>query len=89
MCDMALISGMDDDINLLVDNIKTNIESLIDASKAGDLEVNTENTWCMFMSLYQNADKKYNMKTANVHFQNMAKFQCLGVTVTNKNLINV
>lgn len=44
MWDMALISGMDDDVNLLVDNIKKNTGSLIDASKEGDLEANTENT---------------------------------------------
>jgi hypothetical protein len=44
MWDMALISRMDDDVNLLVDNVKKNTESLIDASKEGGLQVNTENT---------------------------------------------
>jgi hypothetical protein len=42
--DLAIISGMDGDGNLLGDNIKKNTESLIDASKEDGLEVNTENT---------------------------------------------
>jgi hypothetical protein len=39
------------------------------------------------MSCHQNAEKKYNTKTVNRSFQNVAKFQCLGMAVTNQNLI--
>jgi hypothetical protein len=42
-----------DNVNLLEDNINTikkNSEVLIDATKEGRLEVNTQKTKCMFMS---------------------------------------
>jgi hypothetical protein len=39
------------------------------------------------MSLHQNPGQKHNIKTANISFENMAKFKYLGMTVTNQNLI--
>jgi hypothetical protein len=47
-----------DDVNLLGDNmgiIKKNTETLIDASKEVDLEVNTEKTTYMLLSRHQDA----------------------------------
>jgi hypothetical protein len=38
------------------------------------------------MSLYQNAGQNHNIKIANRSFENMAKFQYLGMTI-NQNLI--
>jgi hypothetical protein len=49
-----------DDMNLLGDDIDTlnkNTESLIDTSKKVSLEVNTEKTKYMLLSLHQNAGR--------------------------------
>jgi ribosomal protein S2 len=79
-----------DDVNLLGDNVHTvkkNTETLIDASKEVSLEVNTEKTKYMFMSLHQNAGQNHDIKTANRCFENVSQFRYLGTTVTNQNLI--
>jgi hypothetical protein len=59
-----------DDVNLLDDNnidtIKKNTGTLIDASKKVGLEVNTEKTKYIFLSLHQNAEQSHNIKIANM-----------------------
>jgi hypothetical protein len=42
----------------------------------------------MFTSYQQDAVQIHNRKTANKSFQNVAKFEYLGGTLTNQNLIN-
>jgi hypothetical protein len=54
-------------------------KALIDSSKEVDLYVNTEATKYML--------KDHNIKSANIFFENVAKFRYLGMTVTNHNLI--
>jgi hypothetical protein len=57
-----------DDVNLMGDNIvtiKKNTESLIDASKDVDLEVNAEKTKYMLLSRHQNAGQNRDINIAN------------------------
>jgi hypothetical protein len=80
-----------DDVNILEDNIdgiKKNTETIIDASKEVDLEVNAEKTKYMLLSRLQNAGQNDDIKTDNRFFENAAKFRYLGTTVTNQNLIH-
>jgi hypothetical protein len=74
-----------DDVNLLGDNIGTiykNTETFIDANKVG-LEVNAEKTEYMLLSRHQNTRKNHGIKIANRCLENVAQFNCLGVTVTH------
>jgi hypothetical protein len=41
----------------------------------------------MLLSRHQNADKNYDLKTANGSFKNVAQFRYWGTTVTDDNLI--
>jgi hypothetical protein len=41
----------------------------------------------MLVSHNQNADQNHNIKIANRSFENVSQFRCLGMTVTNQNLI--
>jgi hypothetical protein len=47
-------------------------------------EVNTEKSKYLLLSCYQNTGQNHDIKIA---FENMAQFKYLGMTVTNKNLI--
>jgi hypothetical protein len=75
-----------DDVNLLgdnVDTIKKNRGTLIDASKEGGLEVNTEKTKYMFLSHHRNARENHVIKTDKRRsFENVAEFRYLAATVT-------
>jgi hypothetical protein len=70
-----------------IDTIKRNVESLIDASKDIGLEINVEKTKYMLLSCYQNVGQNRDIKIANRSFENVSQFKYLGMTVTNKNLI--
>jgi ribosomal protein S2 len=77
-------------VNLLgdsIDTIKKSTETLIDASKEVDLEVNTKKTKYMSLSCHQNAGRTHDIKMANRCSENVALFRYLGMTVTNQNLI--
>jgi hypothetical protein len=79
-----------DDVNLLGDNIDTikrNTQTLIDASKEVDLEVNTDKTEYILLSRHQNAGQNHDIKIGNRCFENVAQFRYLGTTITNQNLI--
>jgi hypothetical protein len=79
-----------DNVNLLgdiVDAIKNNTQTLIDASKEAGLEVITERTKYMLLSRHQNAGQYHNINIANSSFENVAQFKYFGTSVTNQNLI--
>jgi hypothetical protein len=79
-----------DDVNVLGDNIDTmnkNTDILYEASKEVGLEVNAEKTRYVLLSHHQNAKQNRHIKIANRLFENVAQFKCLGMIVTNQNLI--
>jgi hypothetical protein len=78
------------DVNLLGDNIDTikkNTETVIDASKDVDLEVNTEKTKYMLWSRHQNVGQNHDIKIDNICFETVAQFKYLEITVRNQILI--
>jgi hypothetical protein len=79
-----------DDMILLGDNIDTikkNTETLIDASKEVDLEINIDKTKYMLLSRHQNVGQNRDIRRANRKFENVSQFKYLGTTVTNQNFI--
>jgi hypothetical protein len=57
-----------DDVNLLgdnIDNIKKSTETLIDAIKEFNLEINLRKTKYMFLSRHQNIGQNRDIKVAN------------------------
>jgi hypothetical protein len=70
-----------------IDTVKKRTETLSDASKEVDLEVNAEKTKYMFLSLHQNAGQNRGIQIANSLFENESQFKYLGMTVTNQNLM--
>jgi hypothetical protein len=69
------------------DTVKKNTETLMDASKEVDLEINAEKTKYMLLSRHQNVGQNREIKIANRSFENVSQFRYLGMTVTNQNLI--
>jgi hypothetical protein len=72
-----------DDINIVEENrniIKKNTESLLDASKEVDLEVNSDKIKYVLMSHSQKIGQKHSIKIVNRSFENVAKFKYLGAT---------
>jgi hypothetical protein len=65
--------------------IKKNTEALLDASKGVGLEVNPEKTEYVLMSRYQEIGQKHNIKIANRSFEDVAKFNYPGTTLTDQN----
>jgi hypothetical protein len=75
-----------DDVNIVrgnIDSIKKNTEALLDASNMIVLEVKSERTKYILMSLYQNVGQKHSIKIANRSFEDVAKFKYLGTTLTH------
>jgi hypothetical protein len=76
-----------DDVNLLgdsVNTIKENTETLLQANRDVGLEINAEKTKYIIKSRQPNQ----NISIANESFENVTKFQYLGMTLTNQNDIH-
>jgi hypothetical protein len=82
-----------DDVNLQGDNIniiKKNNEALVDASKEVVLQVNTKSlSTYTFMSHHHTTGHNHLINITNKSFENVVKFKCLGMTVTNQNYTHV
>jgi hypothetical protein len=79
------------DVNLLGGDMNTtnkNRKTLLEASKADSLEVNVKKTKYTLTSCHQNAGQNCSIRIANWTFENLAKFEYLGTTVTDQNLIH-
>jgi hypothetical protein len=80
-----------DDVNLLSDSVNTikeNSETLLEASRDIGLEINAEKSKYMIMSRHPNSGQNQNIRIANESFENVAKFNYLGMTLTNQNDIH-
>jgi len=64
------------------------MEALLEVSREVGLEVNAEKSKYKVMSCHQNAGKNHNLLIANKSFENLARFQYFGMTVTNPNCIH-
>jgi hypothetical protein len=60
------------------DTIKTNTETLTDASKEAGLKINIEKTKYMLLSHHQNAGQKQDIKIPKILFKNASQFKYLG-----------
>jgi hypothetical protein len=77
----------DDDDNLLgisINIVKGNSETLLQSSRDNGLEISAEKTKYMVMSHDLNSGQNQNIRLPNESFENVAKFKCLGMTLTNK-----
>jgi hypothetical protein len=75
---------LDDSVN----TIKEKTETLLEAIRDIDLEINEEKTKYMIMSRHPNSGKNQNIRIENESFENVAKFKYLETTLTEQNDIH-
>jgi hypothetical protein len=68
-------------------NTHTHPKALLDGSEELGLEVNPNITKYILMS-HQKAGQRHNIKTANRSFEEVAKFEYLGTTLTDQNCMH-
>jgi hypothetical protein len=66
-------------LRYIIDTIKKNSETLIDASKEVGLEIKVEKTKYMLLSRHQNAGENRDIKIANRSCENVPPFKYLGM----------
>jgi hypothetical protein len=84
---LALLAYVDDVHLLAITTTNKGRETLMDASKGDDLEINVEKTKYMLLSRNQNVGRNRDIEIGNRSFENVSQFKYLGTTVTNQNLI--
>jgi hypothetical protein len=72
-----------------IDTVKKSRGGLSYVSKEEvGLEVSAEKTKCMLMSRSQRIGQKHTIKIANRSFEDVAKFECLGKTLADRNCMH-
>jgi hypothetical protein len=75
---LFLVKGVSNLLGDNIDNVKKNLEILIDASREVGLEVNVDKTKYMLLSRHQNVGQNRDIKIENRSFENMSQFKYMG-----------
>jgi hypothetical protein len=80
-----LVYADDNILGEYIYTIKKN-KDILQSSREVGLEVNTEKTKYMVMSCHKTVGHNHNLLIPNKFFENVAKFEYFGTTVTNQKL---
>jgi hypothetical protein len=72
----------------IINTMKKNTETLLEASRNIDIETNAEKTKYMIISCRPNSGQNQNIRIANESLGNVTKFTYVGTTLTNQNDIH-